>query len=172
MNITLQLPIQETKKGWEGSPLVSITRLNNQHKGSLGTSVVKQVMEAAGETCKVISDRGDLDTSKGRSEVKFATATYTSNSSESFWWNQVRPKQEGWEYLHLVGICRDRVMVWELTKEQFMSLTDIVGDGHVEGDSGDTLKEIKVTKNSKTDTVSLLSPFLIATIPDSEIMLT
>jgi hypothetical protein len=171
MNITLQLPIQETKKGWEGSPLVSITRLNNQHKGSLGTSVVKQVMEAAGETCKVISDRGDLDTSKGRSEVKFATATYTSNSSESFWWNQVRPKQEGWDYLHLVGFARDRVLVWELTKEEFLSLGSVVGDGHVEGEGAGTLKEVKVVKNSRTDTIALLDEYLIATIPASDVTL-
>ena len=171
MNITLSLPQDKVKQGWEGSPLLPITRLNNQHKGSLGTHVVKQVLEADGETCKVISDRGDLDTTRGRSEVKFATANYTSATSESFWWNQVRPKQEGWELLHLVGFARDRVLVWELTKEQFLTLGSVVGDGHVEGEGAGTLKEVKVVRNSRTDTVALLDDYLIASIPAGDVTL-
>ena len=170
MKVSLSLPTNKIKKGWEGSLLLPLTQVTNQHKGSFGTYVVKQVLEFLyGITCTVISDRGDLDTSKGRSEVKCAFASYTSGTSEEFWWNQVRPKQEGWEYLHLVGFARDRVLVWELTREQFLSLGNIVGEGHVEGEGAGTLKEVKVKRNSRTDTISLLDSYLIATISAEDV---
>ncbi len=171
MNITLNLPKKETKKGWESSPLAPLTEVNNQNKGSFGTYVVKAVLEANGETCQVISDRGDLEATKGRSEVKAAFASYT-NTSVALWWNQVRPSQGGWSRLHLVGFFSNMVMVWEMSKEEFMSLDDsIVTDGHVTGDADGALKEVKVKKNTKTDTIALLNDYLIATIPASDVTL-
>ena len=170
MTITLTLPTQKVKTGWEGSPLLPLQQTVNQHKGSFGTYVVKQVLEAQGETCSVISDRGDLDTTKGRSEVKAAFASYTGHGWQ-LWWNQVRPEQEGWELLHLVGFMADQVLVWELTKEQFLALEEVVSDGHVTGDADGALKEVKLRKNSKTDTSLVLSPYLIASIPASDVTL-
>ena len=169
MTITLQLPKQDTKVGWEGSPLLPLQQTNNQHKGSFGTYVVKQVLEQNGVTCKVISDRGDLETSKGRSEVKCAFSSHTGAGFQ-LWWNQVRPQQDGWQLLHLVGFTPDSIMVWELTREQFLSLGDVfVKNGHVSGEEDGSLKEVKVRKNSKTDTVALLNCYLIATIPADEV---
>ena len=171
MNINLSLPKNETKKGWEGSPLAPLTQVNNQNKGSFGTYVVKAVLEEAGEICKVVSDRGDLEATKGRSEVKAAFASYT-NTSVALWWNQVRPAQGGWSRLHLVGFFADKVMVWEMSKDEFLALDEtIVTDGHVTGDADGALKEVKVRKNTKTDTISLLNDYLIATISASDVTL-
>jgi hypothetical protein len=171
MNITLTLPKKETKKGWENSPLAPLTEVNNQNKGSFGTYVVKAVLESNGETCKVISDKGDLEATNGRSEVKAAFASY-SNTSVALWWNQVRPAQGGWSRLHLVGFFADKVMVWEMSKNEFLSLDDtIVTDGHVTGDADGALKEVKVRKNTKTDTISLLDEYLIATISADDVTL-
>jgi hypothetical protein len=171
MTITLLLPKKQTKKGWENSPLAPLTEVNNQNKGSFGTHVVKAVLEASGESCTIISDKGDLDATNGRSEVKAAFASYT-NTSVSLWWNQVRPAQGGWSRLHLVGFFADKVMVWEMTKDEFLALDDtIVTDGHVTGDADGALKEVKVRKNSKTDTISLLDEYLISTISASDVSL-
>ena len=133
--------------------------------------MVKQVLESPGESCQVISDKGDLATSKGRSEVKAAFASY-GPAGYALWWNQVRPAQGGWTLLHLVAFMADQIMVWELTKDEFLSLgSEVVSDGHVTGDADGALKEVKVRKNSKTDTTALLAPFLVATIPASEVIL-
>lgn len=171
MNITLTLPKKETKRGWEDSPLAPLTEVNNQNKGSFGTYVVKAVLEAKGETCQVISDRGDLEATNGRSEVKAAFASYTG-TSVALWWNQVRPSQGGWSRLHLVGFFANMVMVWEMSKEEFLALDEtIVTDGHVTGDADGALKEVKVRRNTKTDTIALLDQYLIATVPASEVTL-
>lgn len=171
MNITLTLPSKDTKKGWEGSPLAPLTEVNNQNKGSFGTYVVKAVLEAAGETCTIISDKGDLEATRGRSEVKAAFASYT-NTSVALWWNQVRPAQGGWTRLHLVGFFADKVMVWEMSKDEFMTLDEtIVTDGHVTGDADGALKEVKVRKNGRTDTVAALSDYLIASISATDVSL-
>ena len=170
MKINLTVPKKAPKKGWEDSPLRPLEETHNQKKGSYGTQIVKAVLEAKGETCKIISSEGDLETSHGKSEVKCAFAVYASRLSEAFWWNQVRPRQEGWSRLHLVGIARDRIMVWELTKEEFNALGDkIVKNGHTEGESAGTLKEVKVTRNSRTDTISLFDQYLIATISAADV---
>ena len=171
MKIQLHLPSQKIKKGWEDSPLLPLQQTVNQHKGSFGTYVVKQVLEAQGETCTVISDKGDLDTTKGRSEVKAAFASYHGQGWQ-LWWNQVRPAQGGWSLLHLVAFMADQVLVWELTKDQFLALgSEVVSDGHVTGDADGALKEVKVKWNSRSDTTVLLAPYLIAVIPASEVEL-
>jgi len=72
----------------------------------------------------------------------------------------------------LVAFMADQVLVWELTKEQFMALGgDVVSDGHVTGDADGALKEVKVRKNSRTDTVATLAPYLVATIDASDVTL-
>jgi len=171
VKLALQLPKKKVKQGWETSPLLPLQQTVNQHKGSFGTYVVKQVLEAQGETCKVISDKGDLDTTKGRSEVKAAFADYKGKGYQ-LWWNQVRPEQGGWSLLHLVGFFADKVLVWELTKEQFFSLpSELVGDGHVTGEAPGALKEVKVRENSKSNTTQLLAPYLIAEVAAEDVEL-
>ena len=171
MHLTLTLPEQKVKQGWQDSPLLPLQQTVNQHKGSFGTYVVKQVLEAEGVTCKVISDKGDLDTSKGRSEVKAAFADYKGQGYQ-LWWNQVRPEQGGWTLLHLVGFCADKVLVWELTKEQFLSLpSELVSDGHVTGEAAGGLKQVKVRENSQTNTTQLLAPYLIAEVSADDVVL-
>ena len=171
MNITLTLPKQDVKRGWENSPLLPLQQTVNQHKGSFGTYVVKQVLEAQGHSCEVISDKGDLETTKGRSEVKAAFASYGARGFQ-LWWNQVRPAQGGWTLLHLVGFLADKVMVWEMTKDEFLALDErLVTDGHVTGDADGALKQVKVGKNSRTDTVALLSEYLVAVVDASDVSL-
>jgi len=164
LNISLSLPKKEVKRGWTDSPLAPLTEVNNQNKGSFGTHVVKAVLENDGHVCEIISDKGDLETTKGRSEVKAAFASYKGNTT-ALWWNQVRPAQGGWSLLHLVGFFADRVVVWELTKSEFLALDErIVTDGHVTGDADGALKEVKVRRSGRTDTIALLNEYMLAVI--------
>ena len=165
----MKLSIPTTiKRGWENSPLRELPAQTPQFKGSLGTKIIKELMEEKGYTAKVISDRGDLEYTKDgktfRSEVKTACAAFKFNkagnvSGESFWWNQIRPDQEGWTHLHLVALHPEYVMVYEFNRENAEALVkdeEIGGDGHTTGDAEGGLKKVVVKKNTRSDNFNRL----------------
>jgi len=152
---------------WEGAKNSSVLKLTKpQQKGELGVQIVKNLLEKKGHLVKKISDEGDLLIDGEHSEVKYATVTLKANGNEQFWWNQIRPKQNKWKSLYLVGMYPDHVKVWSFTRDEYFNnlkkIDKLVTPGHTTGNNKSTdLEQVKFVKNSKRNECAKVSQFLI-----------
>ena len=157
----------EKLKLWEGSKNSGVLSLTTpQQKGELGVRIVKTLLEDKGHVVEKISDQGDLRIDGEHSEVKYATVTLGTKGQEKFWWNQIRPKQEKWTSLQLVGMYPDHVKVWSFTRKQYFNtlkqIDKLVTPGHTTGNKKSTdLEQVIFVKNSRRDELAKVNQFLI-----------
>jgi|10_taG_2_1085330.scaffolds.fasta_scaffold140715_2 hypothetical protein len=157
----------EKLKFWEDSKNSGVLSLTTpQQKGELGVRIVKTLLEEKGHVVEKISDQGDLRIDGEHSEVKYATVTLGTNGQEQLWWNQIRPKQEKWTSLQLVGMYPDHVKVWSFTRQQYFNtlkqIDKLVTPGHTTGNQKSTdLEQVKFVKNSNRDEFAKVKQFLI-----------
>ena len=147
---------------WKDSKNLDFLSMNNASKGKVGVVAVKQYLENQGFEAQEISDQGDIQYRRLReawtkAEVKTSKANLTrlktGQVNEMLWFNQVRPAQEEWDMLFLVGIYPNHVRIWQKTREDFLNNlakmhSTVKGLSHV-GTSD--LAQVTLKKNSKID---------------------
>jgi len=148
---------------WKGSKNLDFLSMSNASKGKVGVVAVKQYLESQGFEAQEISNQGDILYQKRpgsmwiKAEVKTSKANLTrlvsGQVNEMLWFNQVRPAQEEWDMLFLVGIYPNHVRIWQKTREDFLNNlakmhSTVKGLSHV-GTSD--LAQVTLKKNSKID---------------------
>jgi hypothetical protein len=165
MTYSLTLP-NPVKKGWENSPLQDLPNCTPQFKGKVGTILLLQFFETCGIDCKAISDEGDLLIGEGESqvkaEVKTALVSYqfpkSGEPNETYWWNQIRPLQKGWDLLYLVGVSPVSISIWEFTREKALLLAQETGGLEHTGQGKEKgLLAVQVEKKKRKNTFPLLT---------------
>lgn len=157
--------IKSPPKLWDGSKHKNWDKVNSVRKGAIGTKVYKKYLESLGYEVKIVSNEGDLMyrhplwTYWIRSEVKASKAelTFTKRGflTEKLWFNQIRPKQEGWDEVTLVGIYPNHIRIWRKTRKEwdaeFLTMNSTGGLSHI---GTDDLKGIELVKNTRRDNFS------------------
>ncbi len=158
--------IDSIPKLWKNSKHQNWFLNNNYSKGSHGTKAYKKYLESEGYEVVIISDQGDLMYKKPtsdrwiKSEVKASKAKleYTKNGflREHLWFNQLRPKQKGWDEVALVGFYPNHIRIWKKTRKDWdtecstMHSTTKVLE-HV---GTDELRGVMLLKNTRTNNFS------------------
>jgi len=139
---------------------------NNYSKGSHGTNAYKKYLESLGYEVIIISDQGDLmyrqssSDSWIKSEVKASKADleYTKRGflKEQLWFNQLRPKQKGWDEVALVGFYPNHIRIWRKTRKEWDAecLTMHSTNKVLEHVGTDELRGVRLLKNTRTDNFS------------------
>ena len=145
-------------KLWKGSKLLKFANFNNQKKGKFGVLLVKSLYEEGGHEVQEINDEGDLMVDGDRWEVKTAKADVelkkrTGIVNEELWFNQIRPKQEGWIKVALVGIYPEGIKIWVKSRKEFLDKVATMSSTsscltHV---GTEDLAGVLLKKNSKRD---------------------
>lgn len=164
----------DKRRYWFESKYEQVPSLTPVQKGSFGSCCVRDVLQSDDCVVEKISDQGDLLIKylralqeNKKSEVKLATNTaFPDKKGETrvtLWWNQIRPNQEGWSLLHLVAVFPNKVVIWEIPREDFEELLNSESEifNGLSHKGTDELVAIKLTKNSQTDTVKLLDKYII-----------
>jgi len=136
-----------------------------QIKGTIGTKIYKQLLEQSGYQVEIISDEGDIRYRKTESdtwtvdEVKAAKATLKvrkkdKGTNEQLWFNQIRPGQQGWQNIVLVGIYPNHVRIWRMDRKTWDSSYETLksvahGLKHTGQTGDDQLEQVTLLKNSK-----------------------
>ena len=138
-----------------------------QIKGSIGSKIYQQYLEASGFEAEIISDEGDIRYRKDenspwiKDEVKAAKATLKvthggTKVSEQLWFNQIRPGQAGWENIVLVGIYPNHIRIWRKDRQTwdstYKTLHSVTKGLKHTGQVGDEqLEQLPLRKNSNTN---------------------
>ena len=136
-----------------------------QIKGTIGTKIYKQFLEQSGYQVEIISDEGDIRYRKTElddwtvDEVKAAKATLkvrkTDNGiNEQLWFNQIRPGQQGWQNIVLVGVYPNHIRIWRMDRKtwdsSYKTLKSVAHGLKHTGQTGDEqLEQVTLLKNSK-----------------------
>jgi len=104
---------------------------SNASKGAHGAYAYKIYLENLGYEVKIVSDNGDVKYKWPslkrwvKAEVKAAKADLTLLKSgainHSLWFNQLRPKQKGWDEAVLVGCYPNHIRIWRMERAEFDS---------------------------------------------------
>lgn len=115
--------------------LAKYRSLGSAAKGKLGVAIVASLESSKGHETQFINDEGDLCVTGTKAEVKTSSVTYVLSGkmqhkieSWSAWFNQIRPKQGGWEILYLVTVGCEEVQVYKMSREEFIDLLDSPGE--------------------------------------------
>ena len=157
---------QNLNEHWVGSKHEPWNSMNNDGKGKCGTLIYQQILEEKGFETKVISAQGDLlyrkpeEAEWTRAEVKASKATFSfckdGTISESFWFNQIRPKQKLWNEVVLVCVAPNHVRIYVNGRNSFNKLFSEFNNGAKNSLAGlshigtDELAQVKLINNSKT----------------------
>lgn len=150
---------------WQGSKHELWFRNNNQAKGSHGSYAYKKFLENLGYEVRIISDEGDLEYKKTndqkwiKSEVKAAKSDLKKLNrpkgfiTESLWFNQIRPKQSGWDEIVLVGFYPNHVKIWRKSRKDWDdSYRNLTSTNNVLSHKGtEELSAVSLKKNTKID---------------------
>tara|TARA_R110000772_G_C13265672_1_gene435776 strand:+ start:72 stop:647 length:576 start_codon:yes stop_codon:yes gene_type:complete len=136
-----------------------------QVKGSIGSKIYKEFLEQSGYHVEIISDEGDIRYRKTEldnwtvDEVKAAKATLkvrkTDNGiNEQLWFNQIRPGQQGWQNIVLVGVYPNHIRIWRMDRKtwdsSYKTLKSVAhGLKHTGQTGDDQLEQVTLLKNSK-----------------------
>tara|TARA_R110002167_G_scaffold365153_1_gene588945 strand:- start:2181 stop:2756 length:576 start_codon:yes stop_codon:yes gene_type:complete len=136
-----------------------------QVKGSIGSKIYKEFLEQSGYHVEIISDQGDIRYRKTEldnwtvDEVKAAKATLkvrkTDNGiNEQLWFNQIRPGQQGWQNIVLVGVYPNHIRIWRMDRKtwdsSYKTLKSVAhGLKHTGQTGDDQLEQVTLLKNSK-----------------------
>jgi hypothetical protein len=105
----------KNKVDWTGSPVQKYQPFKNK-KGSFGENLYAIV---SGGTV-LHKDGSDVFYGESKVEVK----TCFQNTSEDFWFNQIKPNK-GWNKLAFVFVWPNRVEIWEINKNEIVLGEDI-----------------------------------------------
>lgn len=135
--LIIELPCQ-TRSGRESSSIEPLSRQNGQFKNKIGVEMVRQVLLENNVPC-FIDDNNNLNFKDGKtSEIRTSFASF-NGGRKNFWFNQIRPNINNWDYLHLVCVHPDKVEVYEYTKYEALELCkDAAGLDHI-GQEGQLL---------------------------------
>jgi len=138
-----------------------------QVKGSIGSKIYKQFLEQSGYEVEIISDEGDIRYRTSPEdewivdEVKAAKATLKLRKTdgavnEQLWFNQIRPGQQGWQNIVLVGIYPNHIRIWRKDRETwdttYKSLDSVSNGLKHTGQTGEEqLEQVTLKKNSNKD---------------------
>jgi len=117
---------------WHGSKHENWYNIINQQKGKAGTDLYSSFLESRGYETREISDEGDLlyrkrgqqkwnrvEVKAGKANLKFLKDGFVT---EQFWFNQIRPKQGGWDEVALVCVYPNHIKILINNRESFDSL--------------------------------------------------
>jgi len=148
-------------------------KLNNQTKGKVGSLAYAEFLkEKEGFDSKIISDEGDLlyKASNGeeqRVEVKTSVVTLKELKrpegfiTERAWFNQIRPKQEGWTELVLVAIYPNSHKIWRIPRKRWDGMSESLQSNTLSHVGTDDLEAVSLVKNTNQNTFSELDEFLV-----------
>lgn len=158
---------QEIKKAvakvpelWKGSKHELWFQNNNSSKGSHGSYAYKKWLISQGFEAQIVSDEGDVRYRKNadspwiKAEVKASMCTLQKLKSgfvkESLWFNQLRPKQKGWDEAVLVGFYPNHIRIWRKTRRDWDETCDTMTSTNkvLEHIGTDELRGVRLSKNS------------------------
>jgi hypothetical protein len=163
INLKEKFTAGRTNPLWRGSDHEPWLRESNDAKGKLGTWAVAQYLKHKGFECRNISDEGDLEFRRlktdqwEKAEVKASIITLTQlkngHMNEGAWFNQVRMLQLGWAHLFLVGVYPNCLKIWYKSREDYVSARSTMkstdGLSHI---GTDELDSVVLTKNTNRNT--------------------
>jgi len=104
---------------------------SNASKGAHGCHAYKIYLESKGYEVRIVSDKGDVEykwpslTVWIKAEVKASKADLKVLTrpvgfvKEELWFNQLRPKQKGWDEAVLVGCYPNHIRIWRMSRKDF-----------------------------------------------------
>jgi len=147
---------------WRNSKHELWFRNNNYAKGAHGTYAYKKLLINQGFEAKVINSEGDLQYKKPsdkdwiKAEVKSSKAILKVLKRpkglirEELWFNQLRPKQKGWDEAVLVGFYPNHIRIWRKSRKQWDETCDSMSStiNVLEHIGTDELRGVMLRKNS------------------------
>jgi hypothetical protein len=148
---------------WRGSKHELWFRNNNYAKGAHGAYAYKKFLKNKGYQVEIISDEGDLRYKKNetdlwiKSEVKASKADLRTLKrpenfvAEKLWFNQLRPKQKGWEEAVLVGFYPNHIRIWRKSRKDWDKQCDTITSTNkvLEHVGTNELRGVMLEKNSR-----------------------
>ncbi len=147
---------------WENSKFKQWIWSCNAHKGKTGELLVVSYHQSLGREAKRIRKKGDVvfvDEGKSSTcEVKTAKV----DPDGCIWFNQIRVIEKEWEFLNLVGIFPDQVIIWQIPRNEAIEAAS--GFAH----PGQSKKEL-VSIQGTLEQLAPLEKYILTRISNEEI---